>query len=171
MNETAQAIMDAAEARIRSGGYMGFSFRDLAADVGVKSASVHYHFPTKELLAAAVARRYRERFLAEVDRDIAAGGDLVAAWKAGFLRAIDSDGGMCLCGVLGAAAGILPHVVRSEAREFFEAGLAQMRANGLSSVRALQVLAVLEGAILIAVALNSPAAFEDATGVLDATRG
>ncbi|WP_157628311.1 helix-turn-helix domain-containing protein, partial [Ensifer sp. BR816] len=46
--------MDAAEERIRRAGYSGFSFREIAADVGVKSASVHYHFPTKERLAAAV---------------------------------------------------------------------------------------------------------------------
>ena len=39
----------------------GFSFRELAADVGVKSSSVHYHFPTKEALAAAVIRRWAER--------------------------------------------------------------------------------------------------------------
>ena len=169
MNDTTTAIIDAAEARIRRAGYTGFSFRDLAADVGVKSASVHYHFPTKDALAAAVARRYRERFLAEVDRGIAAGGDVVAAWKAGFLRAIRSDGGMCLCGVLGAAAGALPDAVRCEARAFFEAGLAQMTANGLSPARAAQVLAVLEGAMLLAVALDRPAAFDDAAAILDAT--
>jgi TetR/AcrR family transcriptional repressor of nem operon len=164
MNDTTTAIIDAAEARIRRGGYTGFSFRDLAADVGVKSASVHYHFPTKEALVAAVARRYRERFLTEADRDIAAGEDVVAVWKAGFLRAIRSDGGMCLCGVLGAAAGALPDAVRCEARAFFEAGLAQMTANGLSPARAVH-----EGAMLLAVALDSPAAFDDAAAILDPT--
>ena len=57
MNEILAAIMDAAERRMRIGGFNGFSFREIAADVGVKSASVHYHFPTKENLAAAVTRR------------------------------------------------------------------------------------------------------------------
>ena len=47
MNEIAAAIMDAAERRMRIGGFNGFSFREIAADVGVKSSSVHYHFPTK----------------------------------------------------------------------------------------------------------------------------
>ena len=49
---TVEAIMDAAERRIRELGYNGFSFRDIAADVGIKSASVHHHFPTKPALAA-----------------------------------------------------------------------------------------------------------------------
>jgi TetR/AcrR family transcriptional repressor of nem operon len=58
MNAMAESIMDAAERRIRLGGFNGFSFREVAADVGVKSSSVHYHFPTKERLAAAVVHRY-----------------------------------------------------------------------------------------------------------------
>ena len=60
MSDIKTAIMDAAERRMQLGGFGGFSFRELAADVGVKSSSVHYHFPTKEALAAAVIRRCAE---------------------------------------------------------------------------------------------------------------
>ena len=56
-------ILDVAEALVQTRGYNGFSFRDVAAAVGVKSSSVHYHFPTKADLGATLARRYRERFL------------------------------------------------------------------------------------------------------------
>ena len=59
MGGTAERLMDLAEARIREAGYGGFSFRDLAAEIGIKSASVHHHFPTKAGMAAAVVRRYR----------------------------------------------------------------------------------------------------------------
>lgn len=166
MSETTEAIMDAAEVRIRAGGYTGFSFRDLAADVGVKSASVHYHFPTKETLAAAVARRYKERFLAAVEQDIAAGHNVVAAWTAGFRRALHGDEGMCLCGTLGAAAGALPAEVLAEARAFFEAGLAQMIAQGVTPQKAAEVLATLEGAMLLATVMQRPAAFDEATAAL-----
>ena len=65
---TAQKLMDLAEFHIRDGGYRGFSFRELAAEMGIKSASVHHHFPTKATMAAAVARRYAERFFAAVAR-------------------------------------------------------------------------------------------------------
>ena len=57
MSETAERLMDLAEARIRDAGDGGFSFRDLAAEIGIKSASVHHHFPTKAGIVAAVARR------------------------------------------------------------------------------------------------------------------
>ena len=64
VSETAERLMDLAEAHIRNAGYGGFSFRDLAAESGIKSASAHHHFPTKATMAAAVARRYGDRFLA-----------------------------------------------------------------------------------------------------------
>jgi TetR/AcrR family transcriptional regulator, transcriptional repressor for nem operon len=66
MSETAERLMDLAEARMREAGYRGFSFRALAAEIGIKSASVYHHFPTKAQMAAAVARRYGERFFAAV---------------------------------------------------------------------------------------------------------
>ena len=166
MSDTTEAIMDAAEARIRVGGYAGFSFRDLAEDVGVKSASVHYHFRTKEVLAAAVARRYKDRFLETVEQDIVAGSDVVAAWKDGFRQALYGDGRMCLCGILGAAAGALPEEVLIEARAFFEACLEQMTAGGLTAGRAAQVLATLEGSMLLATVLNRPVVFDEATAAL-----
>jgi AcrR family transcriptional regulator len=69
VNETAEQLMCLAEAHIRDAGYGGFSFRDLAAELGIKSASVHHHFPTKATMAAAVARRYRDRILRPSRRD------------------------------------------------------------------------------------------------------
>src|ERR1700756_1891507 len=39
LSETAERLMDLAEAHIRNAGYGGFSFRDLAAEIGIKSAS------------------------------------------------------------------------------------------------------------------------------------
>jgi hypothetical protein len=107
MNETAERLMDLAEARIRQAGYRGFSFRDLAAEIGIKSASVHHHFPTKAGMAAAVARRYGDRFFEMVARrDDESGDDVIAIYRSTFRSAIERDGRMCLNGVLGAEAGL-----------------------------------------------------------------
>ncbi len=166
MSDMRDAILDATEARIRRAGYNGFSFREIATDVGVKSSSVHYYFPTKEVLAAAVARRYRERFLSVVRDEIDQGKDATHAWTQGFRRALHGDGRMCLCGVLGAAASTLPAEVLTEARGFFEASLDNLAEQGLTRVRATQVLAMLEGALLLANVLAQPQAFEDAVATL-----
>ncbi len=68
MRDVKVSIMEAAERRMQLGGFGGFSFREIAADVGIKSSSVHHHFPTKEKLAAAVIRRWAERTAEAVDR-------------------------------------------------------------------------------------------------------
>ena len=43
-----QELLAVAQNKVREGGYNNFSFRELAKEVGIKSASVHYHFPTKQ---------------------------------------------------------------------------------------------------------------------------
>ncbi len=63
MNETARRLMDLAAGHMRHTRYGGFSFRELAAEIGIKSASLHHHCPTKATMAAAVARRYADRSL------------------------------------------------------------------------------------------------------------
>lgn len=168
---TVEAIMDAAERRIREFGYNGFSFRDLATDVGIKSASVHHHFPTKPALAVAVARRYCDRFDTAVAQERAGGASAVTAWRTVFRRSLHEDGRMCLCGVLGAEAGGLPPEVVAEARRFFERGVAELAAasdlGGIQARRAgLQILATLEGAMLLARALGDDAAFDQAAAHL-----
>lgn len=58
-----EQLLDIAEGMIRLGGYNSVSFRTLAEMAGIKSASVHYHFPTKEDLGSALAERYTDKFL------------------------------------------------------------------------------------------------------------
>ncbi|WP_330217737.1 TetR/AcrR family transcriptional regulator [Allorhizobium undicola] len=157
------AIMDAAERRIRSSGYDGFSFRDIAADVGVKSASIHYHFPTKEKLAAAVARRYTDRFVTAVEQRVAGGEDIVRASREVFRDALCKDGKMCLCGALGATASDLSDEVRYEVQRFFRLGLDRFQQAGLAPVDAVRVLAVLEGAMLTANVLEDRSLFDAST--------
>jgi TetR/AcrR family transcriptional repressor of nem operon len=166
MSETAGAILDAAEERIRRAGYSGFSFREIAADVGVKSASVHYHFPTKERLAAAVARRYTDRFFEAVDHRLALGDDTVQAWRQVFRGALHRDGKMCLCGALGATSQDLASEVRDEVKRFFLLGIERLVKGGLSRDTALHVLATLEGAMLTANVLDDPSMFENGTAAL-----
>jgi TetR/AcrR family transcriptional repressor of nem operon len=73
---------------------------------------------------------------------------------------------MCLCGVLGATINDLPDEVMAEARQFFEDSLKILGNRGLSQTRAMQVMATLEGAMLLANVLALPSAFDEATASL-----
>ena len=171
----AEAILDVAEDLARTQGYNGFSFRDLAQAVGIKSASVHYHFPTKADLGAALARRYTERFLAALGAPDEPGLDpagRLARYIETFRRSLAVDGQMCLCGMLGAEIAALPLEVANEARGFFDRNLEWLEAaltprgaqTGRGDVethdRALTVLAALEGAMLLSRSLGELGVFD-----------
>src|ERR1700689_5234 len=67
----ATAILDVAEQLAQTRGYNGFSYADIASQLGVTKASLHYHFPSKAELGRALIERYRVVFgaaLEEIDQ-------------------------------------------------------------------------------------------------------
>lgn len=176
-SETAERILTCAERNARRGGYNSFSFREIAAEIGIKSASVHYHFPTKEALAEAMVDRYGDRFLAALGpADDGAPRAALDRYVAAYAEALKSEGLMCLCGLFGAEIAELPPPVAAGTRRFFAANLAwldrvfaragqpadQARRSGA------QMIAALEGAMILARAMQDPALFDQATGDLAA---
>ncbi len=104
-------------------GFNGFSIRDVADAVGIKSASVYYYFPAKADIGVAVTQRYTERFIQGLGEPTAFRGDAEKAlqrYLAAFRRALIRDEKLCLCAVLGAEIGGLPKDVGLNTRVFFE---------------------------------------------------
>ena len=167
--DTATRLLDAAEARMRASGYHAVSFRDLAADLGIKSASVHYYYPKKEALGAAVVDRYREDFVRVLEE--ALGGlsdpkDRLQAVAGAFRQALVDSDKICLCGVMGAEALGLPDSVRAELKRFIQQAVGMVEAihdeAGAKDphAQALLTIASLEGAMILAVNLDDVAAFD-----------
>ena len=178
MENREQNILDAAEALVRERGYNGFSFREVAKEVGIKSSSVHYHFPSKEDLGAAIAENYTENFLSKLGepKEIRERGkDPVDVYVTVFRNALVRDKRMCLCGLLGAEAAGLPPKVVAQTRLFFEKNIDWLsRAYGLEMSRreakpkAIQTLALLEGAMIFGTVFDDVKFFET---VISAVRG
>lgn len=168
-------ILKAAENMVRSGGYNAFSFREIAKVVGIKSSSVHYHFPTKADLGEAVAKYYTERFLANLGDPadlVADGQNPIAIYVDAFRTALTKDKRMCLCGLLGAEFESLPPGVAKQTRIFFEQNVAWLeKAYALQNdprpkEKAHQALALLEGAMIMSSALGNLESFEEAAKAL-----
>ncbi|ASS58782.1 TetR/AcrR family transcriptional regulator (plasmid) [Rhizobium leguminosarum] len=158
-----EAVMSAARATVQAHGYNALSFRELAKEVGIKSASVHYHFPTKGALGAALARRYTEDGAAYLTELLATSEN--ATWCMDryteiFRSALANDNRMCLCGIMSAELDDLPTEVRTEVDKF-----AAMNVGWLSKVlsrakpsasdqdlqeHAMAIFAAIEGAQLVA---------------------
>jgi TetR/AcrR family transcriptional repressor of nem operon len=166
VSDVKTAIIDAAERRMQAGGFGGFSFREIAADVGIKSSSVHYHFPTKEDLAAVVIRRWAEYTSELIDKELEKDADPVRVWTKAFRGTAFSEAHMCPCAVLAAAAQDLPEQVAKEVKGFFKMCQDKLVAEGLSPSYAAEVLSTITGALVVANALGDTAAYDRATGDL-----
>src|SRR5690606_12969349 len=59
---TRETIIEAADELIRSHGFNAFSFKDISNKIGIKTASIHYHFPTKTDLGVATIKEHVVRF-------------------------------------------------------------------------------------------------------------
>ncbi len=153
--DTRETIMAAARAMVQAHGYNGLSFRDLADAVGIKSASVHYHFPTKGDLGAALARAYTDAARADLDAILAEGlapGDALRRYAALFRSPLENGNRMCLCGIFAAETDELPEQVQAEVRAFGDlnfAWLAHVLGPG-SDARARAIFAAVNGAQLVA---------------------
>src|SRR2546421_11598103 len=69
---TAERALDVAERLLQTRGFNNFSYADIADELGITKASLHYHFPGKAELGQALITRYAERFadaLGEINRD------------------------------------------------------------------------------------------------------
>jgi AcrR family transcriptional regulator len=71
--ERLDSVVAAARHRFETLGYKGTSIGDVARDVGVNTGSIHWYFPSKDDLFAAVLRRIAEESRASVDADLASG--------------------------------------------------------------------------------------------------
>ena len=61
-SQTSERILDIAERLVQTRGFNNFSYADIASELGITTASLHYHFPGKAELGHALITRYAQRF-------------------------------------------------------------------------------------------------------------
>lgn len=158
--DTREAILGVARRMVQAGGYATLSFRDIASAVGVKSSSVHYHFPTKGSLGAELARRYTAEMTEYLGSLMEEGVDIstfMRRYTDVFRGALENDNRMCMCGIMAAERDELPAEVREEVVRFSETNvewlaraLERERPAPDATARALAIYAAVEGAQLVA---------------------
>src|SRR5471030_3080783 len=148
-NDTAQRILDSAQALIVERGYKGFSYADIAEVVKISKPSIHFHYPTKAVLAQQLVLRYREDALAKLWQlsaqvaDAAVRLEIYADYWENCIRANTAP--FCMCAMLASEMPVLPDEVRSEVQAFFrgmESWLASVLDDGVRRGAGSQVLLV-----------------------------
>lgn len=167
-----EEILAAARRAAQAHGYGGLNFRELAAEVGVKGASIHYHFPTKADLGAAVARRYWEDSETVLEALWNEGADparTLREYPNTFRVSLENGNRICLCSFMSAEHDDLPDPVKREVSAFAEineAWLAKVlaAATGMDDAacgrRARAIFAAVAGAQLMARSRSDIAAFD-----------
>jgi TetR/AcrR family transcriptional repressor of nem operon len=100
----ATRILDVAERLVQLRGFNGFSYADIAAELHITKASLHYHYAGKAELGRALIERYAQRFtaaLAAIDQHETDPIEKIRAYEAIYADVL-SERRMCLCGMLAA---------------------------------------------------------------------
>ena len=167
---TALALLDHAEDLSRRRGFDGFSFGDLAERLGIRKASIHYHFPTKARMAEAVVERYTTRFLAELSALDGPPATRLREYVNLYAQASGDGSKLCLCVAYGAEPANLPDGALATLQSFQTASL-EWLTEIFSSLgwpqpqdEAAALLALVEGAQIAARRSGSLDDFHRATG-------
>ena len=164
MSDTRTKILDLAQELCQQKGHRGFSFRDIAKTLGIKSASVHHHFETKEDLLLALIERYRNSFescLKEIDSRSGSAAQSVEAFFSLLENLLASNARLCLCGMLASESEVLSPRVRDEVSLFFQlssqwltsvltegANRRELQLRGNPEVVAIAILSSVQGMLI-----------------------
>ncbi|WP_298975392.1 TetR/AcrR family transcriptional regulator [uncultured Roseobacter sp.] len=184
VTDTKTALLDSAERAARTRGFDGFSYADLAQDVGIRKASIHHHFPTKAALSVALMQRYSEdleRASAQIDETVPTGAGRLRALIDRYRAALNGGKSLCLCVSFSTSRESLPPEVIDQIRRFrlmminwletvFETGRMDGTIGDVvtPTAEASAALPLLEGAQLTARAEEDPALFDTALQLLQA---
>jgi TetR/AcrR family transcriptional repressor of nem operon len=174
-------ILDIAEQLAQTRGFNGFSYADIAQELLVTKASLHYHFPSKADLGRALIERYHLVFaqaLATIDQQTHKPREKLRRYVA-LYDSVMRKNRMCLCGMLAAEYATLPGPMQDELLRFFDANeiwLAAVLEDGRETgdlafvgpvrQRARSVLGALEGAMLVARAYGDARRFQSTAKLL-----
>jgi TetR/AcrR family transcriptional repressor of nem operon len=179
--DTATAILDTSERLVQQRGFNAFSYADVAEELGITKAGLHYHFAGKAELGEALMTRYADRFaeaLAAIDVREPSAPAKLRAYAALYGDVLSAER-MCLCGMLAAEYATLPPRMQQVVLRFFDdnerwlvAVLESGREEGSLAFEqpaadaARLIVSALEGAMLVSRPFADAARFDAAAGAL-----
>ena len=182
-SETADQILDLAETLIQTRGYSAFSYQDIADGLGIRKASIHYHFHSKADLGIAVIERYIGRFDAALttiaDDQSQSSMAMLDYYVQPYLQFASTPDRVCLSGALAGEMLALPPAMRERVDFFFkthQAWLTKILRRGVTrgefklvapaSKVARFVFGALQGALLVKRTTNDLSQINDVVTVM-----
>ncbi|WP_323658752.1 TetR/AcrR family transcriptional regulator [Pectobacterium versatile] len=173
---TRDRLLNEANLLMRMRGYSAFSYADLSKKIGITKASIHHHFPTKDVLGEEVVTRALENMnvvFSQIESQSTSVSDRLAAYMDIFAEGYRTSL-LPLCCALSADLANLPDNVKHQATAYFEAQIVWLTriladgqaagevATALSTEKtALIILNICEGASVVARATHKENIFKD----------
>jgi len=179
--DTKEKIMTITQTLIQSKGFNGFSFADIANEVGIRKASIYHHFPTKTALGIALIEQYSSSLnalLNNINSRSKTADESLNSYVDIYRSNLNLDL-MCLGGMLASEAQTLAPELNTHLKQFFdinhswltsilEAGESnnEIKLNTSANAEASLFLAALQGALLVARAYDTQTSFDEAASTL-----
>lgn len=172
---TKQEIIAHAMTLLMQKGYYNWSYEHISKHVGIKKASIHYYFPSKENLVAEVLKIYIHEIIIKLDEIVKEKSSnikkiqkLIGAYRDSY----ESPNEICLCTILASDYHILSPEI-SEQLEFFysklHGWLTALLDKGIkagefktvdASSTAYLLISTLQGLLIISKIATDPKAFD-----------
>jgi TetR/AcrR family transcriptional repressor of nem operon len=167
-----ERILDIAQELMTTSGFNAFSYRDISAVLGLRNASIHYHFPTKEDLGVATITRHHRELRESNELLLSAPLDPREKLERAFQVARGITGRarhICLLGIVQAEYESYPESMQACVRELgryhrrvvcqiLDEGLAKgcFRFEGEVEEQATLIITAVQGSLQLARALSAP---------------
>lgn len=172
---TRDLILDSAQALAQARGFNAFSYADIAAELGVRKASIHYHFPSKHNLETELLERYRAGFISElrsIESNVTVSTERLQRYTQLYSNTL-KDNHICLGGMMASDVGALPDELAPSLKSFFKEHIdwlakvmaagksnGELNFSGSAQSQANVFLAALQGGLLIANAMGDEVVFK-----------
>lgn len=181
--ETREQILASAQRLVQTRGFNGFSYADIAKEVGIRKASLHHHFPTKTDLGMALIDMYAammEDALVKIGASSEPADKKLAEYVGIYRHSLEAERA-CLGGMLASEALTLDNGVLRGLKRFFDLNvrwlteiLSEGKAkriftlNGTASNHAHLLVSSLQGALIFARATGDRQVFDQTASTLTA---
>lgn len=159
--QTEEKIVACGKDLLQSRGVNGFSFADIAKEMGIRKASIHYYFPSKGDLITRVLQEYAQQFekdLAQIKDEADTLFQQLVDFTGLYRQELEQDY-LCLTSMLTMDKSSLSDDVNQAVQDFFQFNIQWLsgifKEAKLSEKQAVDFYASIQGAQLLARATNS----------------
>jgi TetR/AcrR family transcriptional repressor of nem operon len=179
--DTKEKILNSAQRLIQQSGANGFSYADIAAEVGIRKASLHHHYSTKTDLIVALIDRYCQQvdlLLAAIESESRSGEEKLQGYFSLYKGSMDANK-VCVGGMLSAEMLSLDEAITPFLTRFFVghvAWLAKVLKEGeqegdfilhhAPESHAGMIVSTLQGALMVSRGMQEKTFFDNTTASL-----